>query len=87
MTIEILLIIIGIILLVASVIFTGNEKDKEQEGSSFSEEELGNSRAILEKMAREALEKASEETIINTDDVLSRISNEKIMSVNEFSET
>lgn len=87
MTIEIILIIIGIILLVASVIFTGNEKDKEQEGSSFSEEELGNSRAILEKMAREALEKASEETIINTDDVLSRISNEKIMSVNEFSET
>lgn len=87
MTVEIILIITGIVLIVASVIFTGNDKDNAQEGSSFSEEELAKTRAILDKMAKESLERISEETIVNTDDVLSKISNEKIMSINEFSET
>lgn len=86
MTVEIILIITGIVLLVASVIFTGNEKDRNQEDSSFSEEEIAKTRAVLDKMARESLEKVSEETIINTDDELCRLSNEKISSVHEFSE-
>lgn len=87
MTLEIILIVFGIILLVVSVIFTGNEKKEEQKDSSFSEEEIANTRAVLDKMAKESLESVSEDTIVNTDDVLSKISNEKIMSINEFSET
>ncbi len=87
MTTEIILIITGIVLIVASVIFTGNDKGNLQEGSSFSEEEIAKTRALLDKMAQESLERVSEETIVNTDDVLSKISNEKIMSINEFSET
>ncbi len=88
MGVEIILIITGIVLLIASVIFTGNDDGSDkQKDSSFSEEELKNRQAVLDKMAREAVERVSEEIIIHTDDELSRISNEKIMSVNEFAET
>ncbi|MBP5249988.1 MAG: hypothetical protein J6Z46_08305, partial [Lachnospiraceae bacterium] len=88
MGVEIILIITGIVLLIASVIFTGNDDGPDkQKDSSFSEEDIKEKQAVLDKMAREAVERVSEEIIIHTDDELSRISNEKIMSVNEFAET
>ncbi len=87
MTIEIILIITGIVLLIASVIFTGNEGKGKQKDSYFSEEELNDTRLMLEKMAKESLERVSEKIVVDADDEMSRISNEKIMAVNDFYDT
>ncbi len=87
---EITLIVIGIIIIIISCILV----DKSQKlsspiaGGSFSGmnrlTEEDNSQ--LKNKMNELLADVSEEVIIRTDDNLSKISNEKIMAVNEFSE-
>jgi hypothetical protein len=87
---EIALIIIGIVVILISCVLV----DKSQKASThasgrvysmdgtITEEEKAQ---LLDKM-EELLAEASEEVIIRTDDTLSKISNEKIIAVNEFSD-
>ncbi len=85
MVIDIILIITGIVILVASVVFAGNSGKSDD--SFFSKETIDSKQNMVDEMVKERIEKLSEEAIVETDDTLSRISNEKIMAVNEFAET
>ena len=88
--IEIVLIIVGVILVVISCIlvdrsqYTGssNASSVPAGQNPVSEQE---EKQIKERM-RVLLDEISEETVVRTDDSLSRLSNEKIMAVNEFSD-
>jgi hypothetical protein len=88
---EITLIIIGIIVIAISCILVDNAKSDPSHllGKPISsvEESLteADKKKILDKM-NDMLSQASEEAIIKTDDTLSKISNEKIMAVHEFSD-
>ncbi len=89
---EIILIIIGILVIVIScVLVDRSEKNQQSQiiGKSIAslEEQLTeeDKKSLMNKI-NELLQEAAEETIVRTDDTLSKISNEKIMSVNEFSE-
>ncbi len=86
MVVDIILIITGIVILVASVVFAGNNKENGDD-SFFSKENIASKQEIVDNMIKERLERLSEETVVDTDDTLSKISNEKIMAINDFSET
>lgn len=87
---EIALIIVGIIVIIISCILV----DKSQKtpiqtaGRTFSiDHSLSNEDKMqLKNKLDELLAEVSEEVIVKTDDTLSKISNEKIMAVNEFSD-
>ncbi|MDD3172586.1 MAG: DUF6115 domain-containing protein [Herbinix sp.] len=86
---EIALIIIGIIIIIISCRLV----DKTQNtavttaGRTFSPENLAEQDKIqLKNKMDEMLSDVSEEVIVRTDDTLSKISNEKIMAVNDFSD-
>ena len=89
---EITLIIIGIIVIIISCVMVDqSQKEKKQLTAgkldiplkeSITEEE----RKQLLDMMKDMLSEASENTIVHTDDILSKISNEKIVAVNEFSD-
>lgn len=87
---EIALILIGIIVIVISCIMIDrSQKPTINEGgrpvpqeNSLSEED----KIQLKKKLDELLSDVSEEVIVHTDDTLSKISNEKIMAVSEFSD-
>lgn len=88
---EIILIIIGIIVIIISCILVdkSTEAQKQIIGKSISslEENLTeeDKKQLMDKM-KEMLAEIKEEAIVETDDTLSKISNEKIMAVNEFSD-
>jgi uncharacterized protein YlzI (FlbEa/FlbD family) len=87
---EIVLIIIGIIIIIVScrLIEKNGKSDGKNTMIPFSFEENiseEDKKKLMEKM-QERLNDISEETIIRTDDTLSKISNEKIIAVNEFSD-
>ncbi len=90
-TLEIILIIVGIIVIIVSCILVdkSSEKQKQLIGKSISslEESLTeeDKKQLMDKM-KELLAEVKEEAIVETDDTLSKISNEKIMAVNEFSD-
>ncbi len=86
MILDIILIIIGIVIFAAGIFFTGNAGDDDN-GSFFTKEGILEKQNIVDEMVKSRLETLSEEAIVDTDDTLSKISNEKIMSINEFSET
>ena len=86
MILDIILIITGIVIFTAGIIFTGDDKEGDN-GSFFTKEGILEKQNIVDEMVKSRLETLSEEAIVDTDDTLSKISNEKIMSINEFSET
>lgn len=86
MVVDVILIITGIVILVASVIFAGNKKENSGDDSFFTNE-LNSKKDMVDDLIRSRLETLTEESIVNTDDALSKISNEKIMAINDFSET
>lgn len=87
---EIILIIIGIVIIIISCRMVGNSQEKEKQLSVgdlsldaiFSDVEMKR----LKEEISELLRSSSEETIDTTEDSLSRLSNEKIMAVSEFSD-
>jgi FtsZ-interacting cell division protein ZipA len=87
---EIILLIVGIAIIIISCLIVGNQKENSKQflntelslESIFSEEEIKK----LKDQIAELLSNASEETMNTTDDQLSRLSNEKIMAVSEFSD-
>ncbi len=89
-SLEISLIIIGTIVVIISCILV----DKTQKAASQTTFQNINPDNILSEEDKkhlkikidELLSEASEEVIVHTDDTLSKISNEKIIAVNEFSE-
>lgn len=89
--IEIVLIIIGVLVIIVSCIMVDNSHKQQNQiiGKSISsmEEKLTDEdkKQLMDKM-KELLAEVREETILRTDDTLSKISNEKIMAVNEFSD-
>jgi LmbE family N-acetylglucosaminyl deacetylase len=88
---EIALIIIGIIVIIVSCVIVDKSQKLQQQmiGKSLAqvEDKLGEEdrKQLLDKL-KELLAEVREEAIQQTDDTLSKISNEKIMAVNEFSD-
>lgn len=82
--IEIIFVLLGIGILVASC-FVGSKEEKTDTAMLLQDEALELQKEEIKKYAEQLLEEKSEETVIKTDDYLSKISNEKIMSVNDFS--
>lgn len=82
--IEILFVLLGVVILIASC-FVGSKEDKTNAAALLPEEALDLQKQELKKYADQLFEEKSEEVVVKTDDYLSKISNEKIMSVNDFS--
>ena len=82
--IEIIFVLLGIGILVASC-FGGRKEDKTDTALLLPEEALEIQKQELKKYADKLFEEKSEDVVVKTDDYLSKISNEKIMSVNDFS--
>lgn len=90
MTLQIALIIIGIITIVISCFVVDKSQNNISKAPGFDfliDNELSDvqKNKIREKID-EMISEASEEVIVRTDDTLSKISNEKIIAVNEFSD-
>jgi len=84
--IEIALIVIGIIAIVVSFLIA--DKDVADKNIKDSVNDLlsdENKKFIREKIEA-VLSEVSEEIVVRTDDALDKLSNEKIMAVNDFSE-
>lgn len=87
---EITLIIIGIIIIIISCVIVDrtSKTTAVPVNQSYSVENIlteEEKKKLADKM-NELLTDISEETVIRTDDTLSKLSNEKIIAVNEFSE-
>ncbi len=85
---EIIMLIMGIIIIiVSSRMVSRPDKDKKSDlfDNSKNEPYIQEELSLLEKQQRESLSSISEDIIAKTDDYLSKISNEKIMAVNDFS--
>ncbi len=82
--VEIIFVLLGIGILIASC-FVGSKEEKTDAAVAFPEEALEVQKQELKKYADQLFEEKSEEAVVRTDDYLSKISNEKIMSVNDFS--
>ena len=82
--VEIIFVLLGAGILIASC-FIGNKEDKTDAALLLPEEALELQKQELKKYAEQLLEEKSEDIVVKTDDYLSKISNEKIMSVNDFS--
>lgn len=82
--VEIIFVLLGIGILIASC-FVGSKEEKTDTAMLLQDEALELQKEEIKKYAEQLLEEKSEETVIKTDDYLSKISNEKIMSVNDFS--
>ena len=87
---EIALIIIGIITIIIScrVVDKSSKTGKQAVNLPFSFDDhvSDTDKEKLMVKLKELLEDISEETIVRTDDALSKVSNEKIMAVSEFSD-
>lgn len=82
--VEIIFVLLGVGILIASC-FVGNKEEKSDAAILLPEEALEVQKQELKSYAERVLEEKSEDVIVSTDDYLSKISNEKIMSVNDFS--
>ncbi|MDD5935712.1 MAG: DUF6115 domain-containing protein [Clostridiales bacterium] len=80
---EILLLIVAIALLVASFLVVG--KEKESEGSDYKPELTKEEIEQIKLQVKEIIDHAMSNGIIEAEDKMSKISNEKIMAVNEYS--
>lgn len=87
--VTIILIVVGILLLIGSCFFTKEDNSELQYDElmkrlakrELSEEEIERLRETVDRIVSEK----TEEVILKTDDYLSQVANEKIMSVDEFS--
>lgn len=86
--VEIIFVILGILLLLVSCFLTGKENNPEKNSTvSLSFEELPEEqKKNMEQQISRIIESRTEEIIVKTDDYLSKISNEKIMAVNDFTD-
>lgn len=82
--VEIIFVLLGVGILIASC-FVGSKKEKSDAAILLPEEALEGWKQELQKHADRIFEEKSEDVVVRTDDYLSKISNEKIMSVNDFS--
>lgn len=82
--VEIIFLLLGVGILVASC-FIGNNDDNASGAILLTEEALEVHKQEIKNYTERIMEEKSEEAVIKTDDYLSKISNEKIMSVNDFS--
>lgn len=82
--VEIIFVLLGIGILIASC-FVGGKEDKTDAAILLPEEALEVQKQELKNYADRIFEEKSEDVVVRTDDYLSKISNEKIMSVNDFS--
>lgn len=82
--IEIIFVLLGVGILIASC-FVGRKDTQTEKENLGSEEILELQKKDIRSYAEQILTEKSEECIVKTDDYLSKISNEKIMSVNDFS--
>ena len=83
--IEVVFVIPGIALVVISCFLTRDSKT-EIETLQVSEEVLETQKKEIEKLVQQVLDEKTEEAVVKADDYLSKISNEKIMAVNEFTD-
>lgn len=81
--VEIIFVIVGIGLIVASCFLT-KEKETEATMTQLPEEVLEFQKKEAEKLVQQILDEKTEEAVVKADDYLSKISNEKIMAVNDF---
>ena len=81
--VEIIFVLLGVGILIASC-FVGRKTEKTDAAVLIPEEALEVQKQELKNYAERIMEEKSEDVIVKTDDYLSKISNEKIMSVNDF---
>lgn len=90
-TMEIVLLIIGVIVFVVSFLIPEGKEEISEETRRMAREEIGT--LVAQEMERirsqvdDTVEEAMEYSMEKTERSLERISNEKIMAVNEYSET
>ncbi|MBO5176328.1 MAG: hypothetical protein J6C07_02630 [Lachnospiraceae bacterium] len=82
--VELIFVLLGVGILIASC-FVGGKEKKSDATLLLPEEVLEGYKQEINTYAERIMEEKSEEVVIRTDDYLSKISNEKIMSVNDFS--
>ena len=83
--IEIIFIVLGITLIIISCFLTKDNKT-ETDTMQISEEILEVQKKEIEKLVQQVLDEKTEEAVVKADDYLSKVSNEKIMAVNEFTD-
>jgi hypothetical protein len=87
---EIVLIIIGILIIIIScrLVDSSQENLSKKVGQNLSMDKPISEEDLLQikNKINDLVSEISEETVVRTDDSLSKISNEKIMAVNDFSE-
>jgi len=82
--VEIIFLLLGVGILIASC-FVVSKDDNTSGALLLTEEALEVHKQEIKNYAERIMEEKSEEAVVKTDDYLSKISNEKIMSVNDFS--
>ena len=83
--IEIVFVVLGIVLIIVSCFLAGKEETKT-EITQISDDVLEFQKKEAEKLIQQILEEKTEDAVVKADDYLSKISNEKIMAVNEFTD-
>ena len=83
--VEIIFVLLGIGILIISCFVGNKEKDNTDAFIQIPEEVMDLQKQELQKYADRIFEEKAESIVVKTDDYLSKISNEKIMSVNDFS--
>ena len=82
--VEIVFVILGVLLLVASCFLTGDKESEIEITSEIPEAYLEFQKKEMERYIERMLAEKEEEVIVKTDDYLSKVSNEKIIAVNDF---
>ncbi|MCQ2506904.1 MAG: DUF6115 domain-containing protein [Lachnospiraceae bacterium] len=82
---EIALLIVGVLLVLASI-FLVKKKDNEGTVDVDIDKIVDASEKKIDKLIKERLSEVTDEKVVEADDSLSKLSNEKLMSMNEFSE-
>lgn len=80
---DIILMVCGIVIMVISVVFTGNRKDTDND-LFYTEENLKKIKKEFEEDLQKKADEIKENMIVSADDTLSNISNEKIMAMDDF---
>ena len=83
--VEIVFVVLGVLLLVASCFFTGDKESEIEINAEIPEAYLEFQKKEIERYVERILAEREEDVIVRTDDYLSKVSNEKIMAVNDFS--
>ena len=82
---EIVFLILGIGLIIISCFLT-RDKETNTDVMQFSDEVLEFQKKEAEKLVQQIFEEKIEEAVVKADDYLSKVSNEKIIAVNEFTD-